>query len=328
MDDMTPPCRICRNSDNNILHYAREMMFGRRTEFEYVECGACGTVQIAEVPNLAEYYPPDYFSFESAEEVDLGLGWHRRLGARFAGRHLSGGNSAIGRLILKKKPWIKYHFPASLRVFPVGLNLDSKILDFGCGNGRILQNLHYFGFRDLTGADAFIEKDIVYKTGVNILKRTLSEIEPSFDLIMLHHSFEHFPEPFDSLKQINRLLKKEKYCLIRMPVASYAWEKYGVDWVQLDPPRHLFLFSERSFRDLAGEAGFVVEKVIYDSTAFQFWGSEQYLLDIPLNDRRSHNYPNDGTIFSDEQMDEWQRYAEDLNREGRGDQACFYLRKA
>lgn len=322
-------CRICGNSDNNTIHGAREMMFGTREEFDYAECGTCGTLQIVEVPSdLGRYYPPGYFAFDEEREIEIGTDWKRRLASRFAGDYFLRGRNPVGRMIVKAKPWIKDHFPHSLTYAPLKLDFDSRILDFGCGAGRLLQTLHYFGFRDLAGADAFIERDIAYPTGVNIYKRPLEEIEPSFDLVMLHHAFEHLPAPLDALKQIHRLLGDGKYCLLRIPVASYAWERYGVNWVQLDPPRHLFLYTEKSLKLLASQAGFEVAEVVYDSGPFQFWGSEQYLKDIPLTDPRSYNAGEIScTIFTREQIAEWQREAEELNTLGRGDQACFYLRK-
>jgi predicted SAM-dependent methyltransferase len=145
---------------------------------------------------------------------------------------------------------------------------------------------------------------------------------------MFHHSFEHLEDPDGTLREAHRLLKDNGYMLIRIPVINFAWEKYGVNWVQLDPPRHLFLYTERAFCSLAEKSGFEVEKIIYDSTAFQFWGSEQYLQNIPLNHPTSHLNNDGGTVFSQDQMDKWQSEAEVLNLRGRGDQACFYLRKA
>jgi predicted SAM-dependent methyltransferase len=144
---------------------------------------------------------------------------------------------------------------------------------------------------------------------------------------MLHHSFEHLPDPLASLTDIHRLLPAGKFCLIRLPLSAFAWEKYGVDWVQLDPPRHLFLFTERAFRGLAEQAGFEVAKVVYDSEAFQFFGSEQYARDIAMNDELAFRGDFSKSIFTEEQMRRWEREAELLNGENRGDQACFYLRK-
>lgn len=321
-------CRICGNSADNKIHRAREMMFGMRDEFDYLECSECGTLQIVEVPDLKLYYPQNYYSFEAGREIEFAQSFKRRLAARAAGGYFVYKKNPVGKYLAEKKEWIRNDFPASLREYPLGLKFDSRILDFGCGSGRLLRILSYFGFRNLTGADAFIEKKISYPNGVQILKRSLNELEPFFDFIMLHHSFEHLPNPQETLRELYRLLARGKFCLIRIPLINFAWEKYGVNWVQLDPPRHLFLYTEKSFRLLAEQAGFTVEKIIYDSEAFQFWGSEQYLRDIPLNDARAFQGVIEESLFTAAQMTEWQRQAEQLNAAGKGDQACFYLKKS
>lgn len=60
-------------------------------------------------------------------------------------------------------------------------------------------------------------------------------------------------------------------------------------------------------------AGFEVDSVFYDSTSFQFCGSEQYKLGIPLTANRPA-----GTIFSKRQIRRWAGDARRLNSEGRG----------
>lgn len=322
---MTNLCRICGNAENNQNHRAREMMFGTRDEFDYLECGKCGTVQILEIPgDLARYYPKSYYSLAGTAENNLSKQLKSRLTARVAASYFLHGKNLIGKYLAKKKSWINLNFPASLKETLLGLNFNSRILDFGCGSGNLLQNLAYFGFRNLTGADAFIENDIFYPNGVKIYKRPLSQIEPSFDLVMLHHSFEHLPHPAESLREIYELLAPRKVCLIRLPIVAFAWQKYGVDWFQLDAPRHLFLFTEKSFRDLAEKAGFEVAKVVYDSELFQFSISEQYARDISMHGERENIAES---IFSPEQLQNWEREAQILNKENKGDQACFYLRK-
>ncbi len=324
---MSEICRICENATDNLLHTAREMMFGTRDEFEYLECGSCGTVQIVEIPDLSRYYPNDYYSLSDENSVGLSSSYKSRLAARVAGKYLATGHGSIGRYLSKKKDWIVDNFPKFLREPILALTFESKILDFGCGNGKLLLTLDYFGFKDLTGVDAFIGQDIVYPNGIKIYKRPLAQIATNFDLVMLHHSFEHLPDPVASLSQIHRILNPNKYCLIRIPLINYAWERYGVDWVQLDPPRHLFLYTEKSFRQLAESNGFAVEKVVYDSEIFQFFASEQYARDIAMNDQKAYRGVVEESIFTAEQLEQWQRETDELNASGKGDQACFYLRK-
>ena len=105
---------------------------------------------------------------------------------------------------------------------------------------------------------------------------------------MLHHSLEHMADPLEVFENLYRILKPNRFVLIRTPLASsYAWKKYGVNGVQLDAPRHLFLHTIESMRILAQKVGFEIDDIIFDSTEFQFLGSEQYMRDISLTDERS-----------------------------------------
>lgn len=211
-------CRICKNAENNRLHKAREMMFGTREEFDYFECGACGTLQIAEIPDLSRHYPKEYYSFSALDELWFTRKLKSRIAARIAGEYFVNGRNFGGKFISEKKDWINFFYPNSLKKPLLNLNFDSRILDFGCGAGRLLQILRVFGFQNLTGADAFIEKDIFYPNGVKIYKKQLDELNSKFDLIMLHHSFEHLPNPLETLCEILPLLDKNGVCLIRLPL--------------------------------------------------------------------------------------------------------------
>src|SRR4029077_21048818 len=108
---------------------------------------------------------------------------------------------------------------------------------------------------------------------------------------------------------------------------SYASQRYKTHWVDWDPPRHFVVHSLKSIRLLAEKNNFELEKVAFDSNAFQFWGSEQYEKNIPLNDPRSYSVNKKNSLFSEGQIKEWEKKAEELNKDQQGDQACFYLRR-
>jgi hypothetical protein len=113
-----------------------------------------------------------------------------------------------------------------------------------------------------------------------------------------------------------------------MPVAaSYAWRHYGVNWVALDAPRHLFLHTVRSIQLLSKQAGFKVADIEFDSTESQFIGSEFYLRNIPLKDQSLYLKNPRNSIFSKKQIQEFKNKAIQLNAANDGDQACFYLYK-
>ena len=159
-------------------------------------------------------------------------------------------------------------------------------MDVGRGSGFILYSLREIGFKNLLGIDPYVQNDIRYTNGVEVLKKTIREInESGWELIMFHHSFEHVSEPAETLQSISRLLFRNGICLIRIPVvSSYAWRHYGVQWEQLDAPLH----SIKSMEILAEKARLRIYDIAYDSNEFQFWGSEQYTKNIPLLSEKSY----------------------------------------
>ena len=318
-------CRICDNAADNKSHVAREMMFGTRDKFAYMECAQCGCVQIDEVPsNLSKYYPGQYYSFQGGRSDELRENIFRSLIRHRRAEYCLYQKGWIGKLLARKLGVPDYY--QWLRKGKV--RFDSRILEVGCGTGKLLTVLSREGFTHLTGVDPFIEKDIFYESGVRVLKKEMSQIEETFDFIMMNHAFEHMPDSRSAMTEIYRLLKPNRYALIRIPVASsFAWRKYGVNWVQLDPPRHLFLHTVKSMELLAKRTGFKIADVEHDSHEFQFWGSEQYLRDMPLTDQKSLWVNPGSDFFSKDQIQSFKDMAAEVNRSKDGDQACFYLYK-
>jgi SAM-dependent methyltransferase len=207
-----------------------------------------------------------------------------------------------------------------------GISGSSQLLDVGSGVGLLLLRLRRLGFGRLIGIDPFVARGLHLPGGITVLKRRISEMAGNFDYIVLNHSFEHMASPLDVLKHVRRLLAPDGRVLITTPVASsFAWREYGVDWVQLDAPRHLFVHSLKSVQILAHQAGLRVTDVVFDSTDFQFWGSEQYRAGISLYDKRSYALSPHRSIFTPEQLASFRRRADELNAAQCGDSASFYL---
>ncbi len=319
-------CRICQNSDHNIHYSAKEMMLGLRDQHDYFECAHCGCLQIAKVPdNLPEYYPDDdYYSYNKIEPAS---GLKGKL-IRERDRYAATGKGLIGKFMQGIQPHDKLPSIARANVRP-----DSRILDVGCGAGHLLHSLQEAGFSHLLGIDPFNAESIAYDNGLRIEKKSIHELnlndpQKGWDLIMFNHSYEHVFDQIEVLEKTFSLLKPGAISMIRIPtVTSWAWRNYGVDWVQLDAPRHLFLHSIRSMHILAEKTGFELMDVVYDSFAFQYWGSIQYQNDIALHDANSYAVNPEKSMFSAEQIKAFETQSKQLNREKAGDQAAFYLKK-
>jgi 2-polyprenyl-3-methyl-5-hydroxy-6-metoxy-1,4-benzoquinol methylase len=316
-------CRICANAEGNAHFFPKEMMFGWREEFDYLECARCGCLQIAEIPaDLGKYYPSDgYYSYRTPKQKHYPA-WMLTLRHERT-RYFLGEPSIAGAIIgslskpLEHFDWFRGH----------GVRLDSRILDVGCGAGGLLLKLQREGFRSLLGADPFIQADIDYGNGVRILRRGVDELEGQYDFIMLHHSFEHMPDPASALAALARRLAPGGTLLLRIPISDcWARNHYGTDWMAWDAPRHLYLHTRKSMALLAVGAGLAIDGVVCDSSGQQFSSSELYIRGVPYVEHGKYRPGNSANAFSQAEWDSFQVRAAELNRKGEGDSACFYLR--
>src|SRR6185369_17212225 len=301
-----PACRICANAEGNASFFPKEMMFGWREEFEYLECARCGCLQIARIPaDLAKYYPSDgYYSYKAPKKRE-NPGW--MLALRHARtRHWLGEASLVGALLaaLSKRnehfDWFQGR----------GVTLDSRILDVGCGAGGLLMKLQRDGFKRLLGADPFIRADIDYGNGVRIQKREVAQLEGQYDFIMLHHSFEHMPDPKAALRALAPRLASGGTLLLRIPVAdSWARRHYGLNWMAWDAPRHLYLQTRKSMALLAEGAGMTIEAVVCDSSGQQFSSSELYIRGVPYVEHGKYRPGGRPDAYSQAEWDGFQTKA-------------------
>ena len=144
---------------------------------------------------------------------------------------------------------------------------DSRILDVGSGEGTLLTALSAAGYRNLTGIDPFVDALKNNQDGIRVFRRTMGDEDGTYDIVMLHHSLEHMPDPAAAIRHVQRLLDPDGWTLIRMPVAgSYGWRTYREHWLGLEPPRHLAIPSIEGMRRLADQAGFDIESIAFDSS--------------------------------------------------------------
>lgn len=318
----TSACRICTNPTGNTLHAVKEMQLGLREWFTYMECAQCGCMQLVDIPpDLSRYYPNDgYYSFNRGLHFSKKPDMLRKLkgGYLIYGKHqLAGRLLSVGYKAPAFYDWMKNS----------GVQYNDAILDVGTGNGSLLLDLFKIGFTNLSGIDPFINEDRHYGD-VTIHRKNIFEITGSYDLVMLHHAFEHMDEPLKVLQQAFRLLNKGRCLLIRTPVMGmYSWKKYGTNWMDLDAPRHIFIHSIRSMELLAAAAGFELRKTIFDGNYMSLIGSEQYAKDIALNDPRSYSVNKAASGFSKEDIEEFKKITLQNDAAGQSDQAAFYLFK-
>ncbi|MFN0197350.1 MAG: class I SAM-dependent methyltransferase [Planctomycetaceae bacterium] len=317
-----PACLACGDSRIADRHSVREMMFGTREEFTYQECAHCGSLQIVTFPDdLPRHYPQHYFAFrKNSNPFSRAV---RRLVDASRVRHELVSPNLTGALAAKfSKPldyvaWIK----------SAKLDQSARILDVGCGEGKLLKRMWLGGFTDCTGIDPFLSEDRQLETGLSLKKCEVHELAATssqpFDLIMFHHSLEHLPDPNEAIAAASRLLTERGSLLIRLPVADCVARQYfKTDWVEWDAPRHLFIPSSTGMELLAARFDLCVKEVRSVSTVGQFAGSELYRRGISGNDDSRKKQ-----IFTRAELDAYRVWTDQVNRQGSGDQREFYFTK-
>jgi SAM-dependent methyltransferase len=302
-------CRLCGNSHHSQLHTAPESRYRSGEAFDYVDCAACGSLSLVTLPpDPGAHYPADYSGFRPAAGGRR-RGWLRRQ----RDRYVLWGRGVIGRLLLARYP------EPAIRAL-AGTDPAARVLDVGAGGGALVTRLRALGFAHVLGVDPYTAA--TYPNGARVVQGTLDDITGTWDVIMFHHAFEHVPDPGATLRAAADRLAPDGTLLIRAPlVPCVAWRRYGVAWVQLDAPRHVFIPSLEGLTELARANGLGLLSVRHDSTAFQFWGSECVRQGFPLDDAAAAR-------FSRAQRRRWARAARQLNARGQGDQAAFTFMRA
>jgi SAM-dependent methyltransferase len=319
-------CRVCKDlSAHKKTYLVKEMFFGTGEAFLYFECPNCGTLQLTELPtDMSVYYPPDYYSYKKPKHDGTASSFKKFYKKRWFLHATGEKRTLIGAFVARRRGVPKF----AQWLTKLDADFENSILDIGCGSGSLISKMQQAGFENVRGIDPYLPSDVVYKGGLRIEKCRVAETTGTYDIIMLHHAFEHMPDPVETFKHLNRLLNRQGRLLIRIPVADcWAWHTYRTHWVQLDAPRHLFLHTRKSMRILGSYTSLHLYDVFHDSTAFQFWGSEQYRSGIPMFDDTSYQVNPQRSIFEPAEIKAFEQKAEALNRAGQGDQACFYYRK-
>ena len=317
---MVLECGICRSQGQHWNFLARDITFGSTTEYGYFECSACGCIQMRDIPpDLGAFYPDEYYAFQQRCAPCVS-GPSYELKCRRT-RHVLHGDDIVGWLTARL-----FGVPDYLKWFArMKLSEDARVLDVGCGNGKLLATFRSWGFTKLQGIDPFIQQDITLD-GINIRKQALDTVQDTFDVLIFNHSWEHIPDQHRLMADARRLLEPSGWIVVRIPVAgTHAWRTYGTDWHAFEAPRHLYLHTERSLELLGREHGFSVRETIFDSTARQFWGSEQNRLGISMYSPQSLRNNPRATNFNRKQLRQWAVAARRLNEAHQGDCAAFLL---
>jgi SAM-dependent methyltransferase len=146
-----------------------------------------------------------------------------------------------------------------------------RLLDVGCGAGGFLAQMSAAGW-EVEG----LEPDPAAAAraraaGVPVVNATLADAgygPNSFDAITMSHVIEHVHDPLGTMRICRRILKPRGVLWIATPnLEARGHMLFERDWIGLDPPRHLVLFTRSSLAAALQNAGFERQRFLADYSA-------------------------------------------------------------
>ncbi|MFH1367415.1 MAG: class I SAM-dependent methyltransferase [Patescibacteria group bacterium] len=284
-------CDLCGSSGLVPILSNIDRMQGAPGVFNLLKCRNCGLFRHSpqiELKEINEYYPPKtYYSLKVSQE--------KKTFIKKLGDHLY--QVYFGE---KQTFWRKFvFFPLRPLISTLPVVRKGRFLEVGCGAGDFLLRVKNLDMEVCGVEPGGFEPSFTQKLGLKIYNcdlKTCNFPKDYFDVIYLNHVFEHLADPTEHLRELKRILKPGGKLVIAVPnIDSLAFRIFGKYWSYLDTPRHLYLFSSSTMKAYAKKTGLHINKLRYNSTPFQFFGSIFYLFNGVF---RKNKYLKDSRLIN------------------------------
>lgn len=268
MNETAETCPLCGSATRPFLQGRPDHEYGHPTRLRYHRCTAsnCGFVFAAPIP--VEEIPSFYseYSTHAAPDARKPAGALARAAALLVPPVISRDRDRYQGAWIPSDPSL-------------------QILDFGCGNGRLLKSLAGRGFTHLDGFDADPKARAAARAQGFEVHHDLDALASSgrrFDVIVLNHVVEHLDQPIEVLQRLAGLLAPRGVLYLRTPnTDSLLCRVLGQDWRGYETPRHLHLFNPRNVRLLTarlpgmsakvGTENALLQGMFHESLVAPFW---------------------------------------------------------
>lgn len=243
-------CDLCEKEDYRIVYDQLIDSISLKAEFfQLVMCNNCHLVSLSPKPDaqtLRSYYTSEYQPYKK----DRGI-----------------------YLLLKQLLWrMDKHFIKRL------IGSTGSVLEIGCDQGEYLHALGNQYDRLGIEMDAGCVEKGKQRFKLDLREGTLEDFtfspQKKFNLIIMRHVLEHLSSPEMALKKLKSLLAPGGTALISTPnFNSIERMLFGRYWHSLDIPRHLFIFTPKTFASYLQKNGFQIICLKYSSVPNDWIGS-------------------------------------------------------
>lgn len=235
--DQLVVCPVCGSKEYAVLYESGDYEYDLPGTFYISCCKGCGLIYQNPRPTLAEilrYYPEWYEPYNTfGPKIIRSIRHHLLVRSRIR-KYCQLFSGKAGRI---------------------------KVLDVGCANGELLNELSSHSQFECAGVEPVTyAADIAARHGFFVYNSTLEDAkipDVSFDLVIMNHVLEHMPDPVKTVKKAFSVLKEDGILSGELPcVSSLERIIFGRYWGMYHMPRHLTFFSKELIERFLREIGF------------------------------------------------------------------------
>ncbi len=249
-----PNCMLCNHAGNQLYSGMKDRLFGASGIWTLKRCpnDKCGFIWLDPMPTEADIGKA-YLTYytRGTESVPNSLG-----------------PSCVTKMLVRLLNMLVFPLAIRLRherynasTAYLGDTAPGRLIEVGCGDGSFLDRMRSLGWGvEGVEMDEQAVRDAISRFGLNIHQGTMEQLnfaEAAYDAVVLRHVIEHVHDPVGLLKECFRVLRPGGLLVVITPnIKSLGHRRFGQDWLHLDPPRHLHLFSSTTLAVVARQAGF------------------------------------------------------------------------
>lgn len=235
-------CPMCGERSNTLVLYGRDRLFAQPGRYRIVSCTACELRYLSPRPTLdalGAHYPSDYFIYQKPDDLPS---WTRSMARKFTSLRWRESLERLEKVTGK-------------------LNPSANVLDIGCGLNDYLVTLKELRGVEGIGVDfkpelaAYAREHLQMTVHAGTLQDARFA-DGEFDVIAMNEYLEHEPNPLETLREARRVVAADGFLTIEVPcVESLPARLFGSCWSQVDAPRHLIHFTEKTLAEMLRRTG-------------------------------------------------------------------------
>ncbi len=161
-----------------------------------------------------------------------------------------------------------------LSIISNSYNKEAAIMEIGCGEGLLLNELKLGGYENILGVEPSKTATLrAQKKNLNIINEYFSEnlLSKKFDLVIMSHVFEHVKDIHDFIKQISTVLNKDGGILFTQTNYKGIFPSLEKEnWYAWVADQHFWHFTPASLKIILNRFNYNLQELDYCSLVHPF----------------------------------------------------------